>query len=296
MTTLNSIPVLFDQEAHTYQNVLTGKMLKGITSTLLHRVNPCKYAGIPAHILKAAADRGTKVHEEIELMETIGIEPSSEEGRNYLRLKEEHRMNFLQSEYTVSDLENYATNIDAIYEVEENVVDIADFKTTQKFDKESVSWQLSICAHFLEKNNPHVRVRRLYGIWLRGDTAQVIEVGRKSGDEIRTLIEADLSDREFEYSPAFPDYITANEERLCWLGKRIGELTEEFNAIKAEVLEKMIEHNDKSFDTGNLLITVIAPSVRETFDSKRFKAEHEDLYGDYIKKSTTKESLKLTLR
>ena len=180
--------------------------------------------------------------------------------------------------------------------MEENVVDIADFKTTQKFDKESVSWQLSICAHFLEKNNPHVRVRRLYGIWLRGDTAQVIEVGRKSGDEIRTLIEADLSDREFEYSPAFPDYITANEERLCWLGKRIGELTEEFNAIKAEVLEKMIEHNDKSFDTGNLLITVIAPSVRETFDSKRFKAEHEDLYGEYIKKSTTKESLKLTLR
>ena len=76
----------------------------------------------------------------------------------------------------------------------------------------------------------------------------------------------------------------------------IGELTEEFNAIKAEVLEKMIEHNDKSFDTGNLLITVIAPSVRETFDSKKFKAEHEDLYGDYIKKSTTKESLKLTLR
>lgn len=296
MTKLNPIPVLFNQEEHTYLNTQTGKFLKGITSSLVRRVNPNKYAGIPDHILKAAADRGTKIHEEIELIETIGIIPATQEGRNYLRLKDEHGLSFLQSEYTVSDLEHYATNIDGIYEVEENVVDIADYKTTSKFDKESVSWQLSICAYFLEKNNPHVKVRKLFGIWLRGDIAQVIEVERKSAGEIEALIEADLSDADYDYSPAFPDYITENEASLCALGKRISELTEEYNAIKGEVLQKMIENNDKSFDTGNLLITVVAPTVRETFDSKKFKAEHEDLYADYIKLSTTKESLKLTLR
>ena len=296
MTTLNSIPVLFNQEEHTYLNTRTGKYLRGITSTLVHRVNPNKYAGIPDHILKAAAERGSKVHEEIELAETIGIEPSSQEGRNYLKLKEGYKLDFLQSEYTVSDLEHYATNIDAIYEVEENVVDIADYKTTSKFDKESVSWQLSICAHFLEMNNPHVKVRRLLGIWLRDDIADLIVVERKPDSEIEALIEADLNDTAFDYSPAFPDYITENEASLYALGKRIKELTEEYDAIKAEVLEKMIEHNDKSFDTGDLLITVVAPTVRETFDSKRFKAEHADLYAGYLKQSTTKESLKLTLR
>ena len=274
MTRLNDIPVLFNQEGHTYLNTETGKYLKGITSTLVHRVNPDKYAGIPDHILRAAADRGSKVHEEIELVETIGVAPTSQEGRNYLRLKEENGLSFLQSEYTVSDLENYATNIDAIYEAEENVVDIADYKTTSKFDRESVSWQLSICAYFLELNNPHVKVRRLFGIWLRGEIAQLIEVDRRSDDEVRALIKADLEDAE----------------------KRISELTEEFNAIKAEVLQKMVENKDKSFDTGNILITVIAPSVRETFDSKRFKVEHGDLYGQYIKTSATKESLKLTIR
>lgn len=296
MTKLNPIPVLFNQEEHTYLNTQTGKFLKGITSSLVRRVNPNKYAGIPDHILKAAADRGTKIHEEIELIETIGIIPATQEGRNYLRLKDEHGLDFLQSEYTVSDLEHYATNIDGIYEVEENIVDIADYKTTSKFDKESVSWQLSICVYFLEKNNPHVKVRKLFGIWLRGDIAQVIEVERKSAGEIEALIEADLSDADYDYSPAFPDYITENEASLCALGKRISELTEEYNAIKGEVLQKMIENNDKSFDTGNILITVVAPTVRETFDSKKFKAEHEDLYADYIKQSTTKESLKLTLR
>lgn len=295
-TKLNSIPVLFNQEEHTYLNTQTGKMLQGITSTLLHRINPNKYAGIPQHILDNAAKRGSKVHEEIELAETIGIEPNSQEGRNYLKLKKDSGLEFLQSEYTVSDLEHYATNIDAIYEVEENIVDIADYKTTSKFDKESVSWQLSICAYFLELNNPKVRVRKLFGIWLRNEIAQLIEVERHSDEEVKALIKSDTEGIGFDYSPAFPDYITENEQSLYWLGKRIKALSEEYDAIKAEVLRKMIENKDKSFDTGNILITVVAPSTRETFDSKKFKTEHEDLYSQYTQKSATKESLKLTIR
>lgn len=296
MTELRTIPVRFNQEEHTYLNTETGKMLQGITSTLVHRVNPNKYAGIPKHILNAAADRGSKVHEEIELAETIGIEPTTQEAKNYLKLKEQHGLNFLQSEYTVSDLEHYATNIDGIYEVEENVVDIADYKTTSKFDKESVSWQLSICAHFLEKNNPHVKVRKLFGIWVRDDIAQLIEVERRSKGEIEALIDADLNDEPFDYSPAFPDYITENEMSLVYLGKRIAELTEEYNVIKGEILQKMVENKDKSFDTGNVLITVIAASDSKTFDSKKFKEEHGDLYDNYTKTTHKNESLKITLR
>lgn len=296
MTKLNPIPVLFDQEGHTYLNTQTGVVLRGITGTLIHRLFPDKYKDIPQSVLEKAAARGSKVHEEIELAETIGVTPSTEEGRNYLSLKEAYGLRFLESEYTVSDLDNYATNIDGIYEVEDNVVDIADYKTTSRFDKESVSWQLSICAYFLEKNNPHVKVRKLFGIWLRGDIAQLIEVERKSDDDVQALIEADLEDRGYDYSPAFPDYITENETALCVLCKRIKELTEEYESIKQDVLRKMVENNDKSFDTGNILITYVAPSTRESFDTKKFKSEHADLYSDYIRTSTTKESLKLTLR
>lgn len=296
MTRLNQIPVLFNQEEHTYINKETGVMLKGITSTLIRKLFPNKYSDIPQSILYKAAERGTTIHEEIELAETIGIEPATEEGKNYLKLKEEHGLNFLDSEYTVSDLEHYATNIDAIYEVEENVVDIADFKTTSKFDKESVSWQLSICAHFLELNNPHVKVRNLFGIWLRGDIAQLIPVERRTDEDVKALIEADLNGTEFVFTPELPDYIRENETALYFIGKRIKELTEEYEGIKSEILQKMIEHKDKSFDTGNVLITAVAPSVRTSFDSKRFTAEHEELALPYIKRTETKESLKLTLR
>ena len=288
--------MLFNQEQHTYTNTDTFESYKGITSTLLHRLFPNKYDGIPKAVLDNAASRGSIVHEDIELAESIGTTPSTEEGKNYLKLKEAHGLNFLESEYTVSDLERYATNIDVIYDVEENVVDIADYKTTSKFDRESVSWQLSICAYFLELNNPHVKVRKLYGIWLRGDIAQLIEVERHNETEVKALIEADVNDEAFDYSPAFPDYITENESSLYVLGKRIKELTEEYDAIKTEVLSKMIENKDKSFDTGRILITLVAPSLRESFDSKKFKAENAELYDQYTKVSQTKESLKLTLR
>ena len=296
MTKLNSIPVLFNQEQHTYTNTETGEVYKGITGTLIHRLFPDKYKDIPQHILDNAAIRGSNVHEEIELIETVGINPATEEGKNYLKLKEANGLNFLESEYTVSDLEHYATNIDAIYEVEDNVVDLADYKTTYKLDKESLSWQLSICAYFLIKNNPHIKVRKLFGIWLRGDIAQLIEVERHSDAEIQALIEADQKDAVFDYSPAFPDYIIENETALYFIGKRIKELTEEYERIKGEVLQKMTENGDKSFDTGNVLITLVAPSSRETFDSKKFKADHADIYGQYVKTTQTKESLKLTLR
>ena len=296
MINLNIVPVRFDQEAHTYTDERTGAMLSGVTGTLVHRVFPDKYKEIPQHILEQAAARGSHVHEDIELAEELGVIPTTEEGKNYLKLKKVHEMTFLESEYTVSDLEHYASQIDLVFEAGEDTVDIADIKTTSKFDKESVSWQLSIYAYFFEINNPHLKVGKLYGIWLRGDIAQRIDVERHSVEEVKALIQADQEDKPFEYCPAFPDYITENEETLCAIGARIKTLQEEYDRIKGEVLAKMIENGDKSFDTGKLLVTVIAASVRQSFDSKTFKKDHPEEYDKYIKESRTSESLKLTIR
>lgn len=296
MINLNIVPVRFDQEAHTYTDERTGAMLSGVTGTLVHRVFPDKYKEIPQHILEQAAARGSHVHEDIELAEELGVEPTTEEGKNYLKLKKVHEMTFLESEYTVSDLEHYASQIDLVFEAGENLVDIADIKTTSKFDRESVSWQLSIYAYFFELNNPHAKVRNLYGIWLRGEIAELIEVDRHTEAEVKALIQADIEDKPFEYCPVFPDYITENEETLCAIGARIKTLQEEYDRIKGEVLAKMIENGDKSFDTGKLLVTVIAASVRQSFDSKTFKKDHPEEYDKYIKVSRTSESLKLTIR
>lgn len=296
MTKLKRIPVLFNDLQHTYTNEETGESLKGITSTLIHRLFPDKYANIPQAVLEVAAKRGSNIHSELEMIESIGAEPTSVEGKNYIKLREQYAFKYLASEYTVSDLEHYATNIDVIYDVEDGVVDIADYKTTSKLDSESVSWQLSICAYFLELNNHDVKVRNLYGIWLRGDIAQVVPVERKSVDEVKALIAADIAGEDYVVESSIPSYIGDHADELVELGLQIQALTERYDALKAEMLKEMISRGDKSFDLGNVLITATAASSRMTFDSKKFQAEHEDMYKEYMKESKTKESIKVTIR
>lgn len=296
MTKLNQVPVRFDQESHTYTDERTGKQLNGITGTLIHRVFPDKYKDIPQSILANAAARGSNVHEDIELAEELGVVPTTEEGKNYLKLKEKYGIKFLESEYTVSDLEHYASQIDIIFDVEENIVDLADIKTTSKFDRESVSWQLSVYAFFFELNNPHVKVRNLYGVWLRGDISELIQVDRHTETEVKALIEADQKDIPFEYNPAFPDFITENEESLIALGKTIKRLQEEYDSIKSSLFEKMQESGEGSIDTGKVLYTITKASTRSTFNSKAFKKDHADMYEQYISTTEIGENIKITIR
>lgn len=296
MTKLNQVPVRFDQESHTYTDERTGKQLNGITGTLIHRVFPDKYKDIPQSILANAAARGSNVHEDIELAEELGVVPTTEEGKNYLKLKEKYGIKFLESEYTVSDLEHYASQIDIIFDVEENIVDLADIKTTSKFDRESVSWQLSVYAFFFELNNPHVKVRNLYGVWLRGDISELIQVDRHTETEVKALIEADQKDIPFEYNPAFPDFITENEESLIALGKTIKRLQEEYDIIKSSLFEKMQESGEGSIDTGKVLYTITKASTRSTFNSKAFKKDHADMYEQYISTTEIGENIKITIR
>lgn len=64
-------------------------------------------------------------------------------------------------------------------------------------------------------------------------------------------------------------------------------------AIKAEMEAKGIL---KVEDTDNgMTITYIAPSCRETFDKKKFKAEKPDLYDEYVKLSPVKSSIRIKL-
>ena len=298
-TILNRVPVLFDPETHTYTNEETGEQLSGITGTLLKRLFPGKYDGVPKDILAKAAEKGSNVHASIELYEKIGVTPSTQEGKAYADITRRNGMVALDCEYTVTDFKHYASQIDVIYEVQENVVDLADIKTTYKFDEESVSWQLSIYAYMMSLCNPHVKVRKLLGIWLRGDTAQIIEVKRHTDEEVIRLIESDMAYKDDDIPATeqpLPDYIKANIDRLYEVVQKKKELQEEEQRIKSEILDRMSGDNLKSIDAVRILFTVVKERTKRRFDEKRFKEEHSELFNEYQKEITEKETLKITLR
>ena len=298
-TILNRVPVMFDPDTHTYTNEETGEQLSGITGTLLKMLFPGKYDGVPKDILAKAAERGSNVHASIELYEKIGVTPSTQEGKAYADITRRNGMVALDCEYTVTDFKHYASQIDVIYEVQENVVDLADIKTTYKFDEESVSWQLSIYAYMMSLCNPHVKVRKLLGIWLRGDTAQIIEVKRHTDEEVIRLIKSDMADKDDDIPATeqpLPDYIKANIDRLYEVVQMKKELQEEEQRIKSEILDKMSGDNLKSIDAVRILFTVVKERTKRRFDEKRFKEEHSELFNEYQKEITEKETLKITLR
>ena len=74
------------------------------------------------------------------------------------------------------------------------------------------------------------------------------------------------------------------------------ELKQKQDDYKAILLEKMEENNVLKIDSEELTITYIAPSDRETFDSKTFREDHQDLYDEYVKFSPVKSSIRIKVK
>ena len=80
------------------------------------------------------------------------------------------------------------------------------------------------------------------------------------------------------------------------VAEQIKLLTEIKDGIVRDILAEMQKRNEKSIDAGMVLFTRQEASTKTTFDSAKFKVEHSDLYNEYLKKSETKECLKVTIR
>jgi len=80
------------------------------------------------------------------------------------------------------------------------------------------------------------------------------------------------------------------------LEKTIVELKKQQNALKETLLDEMQKRGIKKIDTPKLTITVIDETTKETFDSKSFRADHRDLYDDYVKISDVKAYVKIGVK
>lgn len=80
------------------------------------------------------------------------------------------------------------------------------------------------------------------------------------------------------------------------LKNKEAKIKEEISNITEKLLSEMEEQNIIKIDIPELLVSYIAPSERETFDSKKFREEHEDLYDEYVKFSPVKSSLRIKVK
>lgn len=292
--------VVFDSTNHTYH--LRDKELSGVTTMLQRKLFPNKYSNVPDSILREAQIKGTYIHEGCELADTVGVAVNCEEVQNYMRLCKQHKLSHESSEYLVSDNDYIASQIDKVYRVTAKSFDLADIKTTAKYDSEYVKWQLSVYAYLFELQNPKCKVRNLYGIWLRGDKAELIQEERIPSKVIAELILADKEGRDFvnpyavTVSESLPVQYQEIEGAIAEIDTQVRYWTDRKKQLVAEVNEQMSETGAYKWEGESILFRRKDGYIREDFDKEKFKAEYPELYSRYIKHTAVKGSVELKIK
>lgn len=74
-------------------------------------------------------------------------------------------------------------------------------------------------------------------------------------------------------------------------------VVKEFKAKEEELKQKILEEMESkgilSIKSPELTISYVAPTSRETFDSKAFRKDHPDLYDQYVNISLVKASVRM---
>ena len=304
MTRLNDAGIMFDPEPHVYW--LDGKQLQGVTGVLARRLFPGKYDDVPEAILEAAKQRGTAVHAAIHDFDVLGMDDGSDELRGYRELVAVRGWKVIANEYSVTDFKAYASRVDVVFEDYKGEIILADIKTTYELDKAYLRWQLSAYAYMFELVNPHLRVSRLCGLWLRGREHELEYVDRIPSEEIARLLECDRKDEPFfpatdvvkrtddSEVPALISTTVIDE--YVRMTAEVARMQERIDTIKAAALEAMKAYGVKSWKGEKMSITYVAPKVSKRLDSKRLKEEHPDIYEEYTTETQQKESILIKIK
>ena len=173
----------FIEEEHIY--LIDGQIVPSVTQ-ILQKVFPLKYEGVPIQTLNKKAEYGTTLHKYIEIIEKKKpkrplayikryCNPNiyqEESMKQYLKIKEKHHIEVLESEKIVSYQDKYCGTLDlkAIVDGKSAIIDI---KTTAELDKDWVSWQNSL---YELADEP---VDELYCLWLpKGHLGKLVKVER----------------------------------------------------------------------------------------------------------------------
>ena len=133
--------VSFDGEKHEYW--FRGKQLSGVTSLITRKLS----LKMPELFMGEYREEGTHVHKAIEAWILTGESGSAHPGVAWLT--ETLRERPLYAEVLVSDFKRYASAVDIIAETAQGLR-LYDVKNGV-FNREYVTWQLSIYKYFLEE-------------------------------------------------------------------------------------------------------------------------------------------------
>lgn len=299
--------IRFHEESHTYE-IKVGrkwKTVNGITTVLREQLFPHKFDNIPVEVLNAAAERGTAIHQDINLWFTDKFEVCTQEAQEALRLLDENSITILESEKLVTDCDNYASAIDLIGNVTIEGVRhkaIIDIKTSSVLDVDYTSWQTSIYRYFLicmgvidEETDI-----KLYAIHLpKEGKSKLVELKMIPSKECAALLNCAVNGKQYTLPEELqPNSLTLAPQVIDEVAntlKALEELKKREKEMKEELLAKMMDSGVKSFKCDRFILSVKGETTRSAIDSKLLESKYPDIYQECLKTSKVSSSLTIKL-
>lgn len=297
---LNKPKVTFIEETHQY--FIGKKQLKGITGTLIKKAFPDTYKDIPESVLMKAAERGGMIHNSFELFCTvfdsdIKMYPNpTEEIRAFNSMLVSYGLHHVDSEYLVTDGEDFASAIDGVFADSDGNIYLVDYKTTSTLHYDNVSLQLSIYARWFEEQNPDLKVKELVCMWFKNGQSRFQPLPRVSEEKIDALIKAYLEDDpDYKYEVEVPEAFSSTEQQYRLVTARIDALKIEQDALKEKLMKMMEANKQKSIKTQYGSYSYVESTTKRTLDTKLFKEKYPNAYEKLTKVSISKPSIRIKL-
>ena len=292
---LTQSKVIFNEEKHSY--TLDGTTLSGVTPIIHKYLFPEMYSSVPEAVLNKARDKGKRVHHLVQMF-VEGLLPKDELA---VFANATRGINFIASEYLVSDNKHVASSIDII----DSSLNLYDIKTTAVLNTEYLQWQLSIYAYLFEKQNPTLRTGKFRAIHYTDESVRIVDITRLPDDYVIALLEAHASGAEQFDNPLhrIPDDLNALLQDYWQLASQLADIKAVEEPIEKRVAEIKLQMaallngmGVKSVSGSNAKVTVSADSTRETFDLKAFrKSEAYNMELEkFVKTSTQKGRVTIT--
>lgn len=294
--------VRFQEDGHCY--FIGEEMIKHTLTEILRKlgISP-DYSAVPAAVLQQAANRGTYIHDTLEIYDNFGeLPPFVEEDYkplidDYIAKKQE----VLCSELAVAYKTVLATKIDKVI-IEGDDVIVADVKTTAQPHIESVRWQCSFGAYMLY-HTCKIQATKGRLIWLNRKTnkCELRDFDLYPVEQIEPLLQAVENENWINYqlilNPDATQLVPANViQEITSLIHREQEIKDKLSKFKDDLKKLMRERGLKKVELEGLTITYSLPTIKKTFDLKSLQTAHPEInYDDYYKQSESSDSIRLTV-
>ena len=276
------MPVEFDKETHAY--TLDGETIPSVTQMIKALYGG--YEGVPRDMLESAADKGTLIHDEIRVYEDTGKEGFSDELAAYIALKKSRGFVAESVETMICGCTSFG-HFGGTYDMLLMDGTVVDFKSGSRVDRVKAQVQLSLYAYALR--NAGKKAVNGAVIHLRGENAEWIDVPLLSDAECEELVRKYYAGEtcRTEVATMLEALPVSAVDKLIGIERQIAEAEEAKKVLHEAIKAEMETRGIFRYDDGKLSITYVAPSTRESVDTKALKAAEPAVAAKYLKTSAS---------